>query len=347
MALRTYNPNITTPRDNGKPSWENTKHNASTRTYTGEVIQGVSSKENTHFAPSCAGGDTSTITPLDHELSYHQDQVTKPLGTSLGSSGKTTSWNRHISLPSAQSLQSISRYESQASVSNQEKFLYGKAFTENSPETKSISTQRTVSSFPFGRIPPYNRNSFQQAFTEGGNYRSQRFASEPFRMETLIPSGNFNFAKKSEEETNQQLLAVDSNKQNISKTTGFAKYVEAARSSITTISSTNVSIPTFKIYEDHVNEPTDSEHTNIRSSGQPKAVQSDVRNVHILSNISDKRSAHEAEVLLREMIVTYKAGVHDVQPDGGLYNRYVGRYTIVVKTICTEMSLKLDFFSTA
>jgi hypothetical protein len=314
MAFRLHNSNISTPRVQGESTWGNTNHKA----FKGINSEGGDvSKETLLTTSSLDGGDKTTE---DITINHYHDQDLQQLRSTNETSLKKTSWNRHISLPSAQSLHAVSQHENRGLASNHDNFAFGgDVFIPN----LNYSPPQMVASSSFGRVPPNHRTSLQQAFKEGRRYRAHRFESSPFRMETLKPSAYSKFATPTEEKTNLQSLGVSIDDINVSKPQGFTKYVEAARLNIASESIKGTIIPKFNIYEDDVSEHIVYENTSHNSSTTASSIQPDTAKVDALPKTNEHWSAHGAEVLLREMIGKYKAGVHDVQPDGGLYNRYV------------------------
>ena len=171
------------------------------------------------------------------------------------------------------------------------------------------------------RIRTLSRESIRPGTIEGTRTNSKRLPSEPFRLEKLNRLGN--------SATSQEFFGA--NCPEVPQPTGYSKYVEAARSTM------SMTTQPFNLFNDN-----DADHTQkeIKSTMTPsKAVHEYVQKLHLFADTGDSRSAHEAEVLLLEMIDNHKAGLHDFQPDGGCYNRYDGSTVLFIRCIFLHCTL--------
>ena len=161
------------------------------------------------------------------------------------------------------------------------------------------------------RIPALNRNSLRPGIHNTLRTGAQRLSPDPFRLEKLSRL----------EQNSASSVFVDN--QGALKSTGFTNYVGVARSSTANLSATAMTTLSSQIFKD--GDVCCTHSVKMDASSPSKTAQAYVHKFHSLSNTGDCRSAKEAEVLLLEMISKYKSGLHDFQPDGGCYNRYVQR----------------------
>jgi hypothetical protein len=214
-----------------------------------------------------------------------------------------------------------SRSWERSSFLTEENNHYGNAYLHNS--TKIAST--APSTLPKGlyRIPTLNRNLLRSGINDGMWSNS----SDSIRLEKLNILGN-----------NATSDPCGVNRLEASQPT---KYVEAARSSTSVPSTISVTTQSLKIFNDNGMDHT---HKEIKNVSSPSTTFHEyVQKLHLLSDTGDCRSAHEAEVLLLEMINNYKAGLHNFQPDGGCYNRYDALTTLVLR--CAAKHKCLTFSS--
>lgn len=101
---------------------------------------------------------------------------------------------------------------------------------------------------------------------------------------------------------------------------GFNNYADAVKSNIVGESSNKKTIPYFKIFEDNCNGKQVDEAEHYSTS---LTIQQYSQKLHSLSENGERKSAQEAEAVLRDMIHKYENGFHKVRPDGGCFNRYV------------------------
>lgn len=201
----------------------------------------------------------------------------------------------------------ISRYWQRAPFLADENHDRGKSYLQSS--TKIAITAPTTLPKDLYRIPTLNSSLLLPGINNGTCSDSKRLSSDPFQLEKLNRLGK-----------NATYNLVGVNHLEVSQPTGCTKYVEAARSNTAMVSNSSMTTHSFKVFNDDNTENPYKEITSVSSPS--KTVHEYVQTLHLLSDTGDGRSAHEAEVLLLEMINNHKAGLHDFQPDGGCYNRY-------------------------
>jgi hypothetical protein len=202
---------------------------------------------------------------------------------------------------------------------------------ENSTNLASVvSTSQPTGIY---RIPTLSSNSLQPGIYKALRTSSPRPSPDPFRLEKL--------RRFSQNSNTGEVGGIE--RRAVPKPTGSTKYVEAARSSTTMPSTKSVAAPSLTIFKDDDMERSHEEQMHVVPSSN--TVQAYVHKLHSLSDTGNSRSAKEAELLLLEMINKYKAGLHNFQPDGGCYNRYVIRLIELHGTDKTTWGWTLTYFS--
>lgn len=208
-----------------------------------------------------------------------------------------------------------SRYWRRTPFLTGENHKHGKSYLQSS--TKVASSAPTTPPKDLYGIPSLNGNLLRPGINNGTCSSSIRLSSDPFQLETL---------KRVGKNATHNLVGVD--RLEVSQPTGCTKYVEAARSNTAMVSDLSMTNHSLKVFND---DDMENPYKDITSVSSPsKTVHEYVQTLHLLSDTGDGRSAHEAEVLLLEMINNHKAGLHDFQPDGGCYNRYETSTTFCV-----------------
>jgi hypothetical protein len=148
-----------------------------------------------------------------------------------------------------------------------------------------------------------------------GSSRSDQFTADLLRMETLRPAMSSIHSSTKDESANHTHQPFD---RKLVPPPVFTNYVEAVKSNICVKSFGQKATSCLKIFEEN-----SIEQKNIRpyQHVSPKTIQQYGQKLHSLSEKGDRRSAQEAEAILRDMVAKYKAGINAFQPDGGCYNR--------------------------
>ncbi len=205
----------------------------------------------------------------------------------------------------------ISRSWGQSSFSTHENHNHDNAFlTSSSMLATTASTSQTAGIY---RIPTLNRNSLRPGIYDQSRTNSQRFPSDPFRLEKLDRLGS--------NAPHDEFVGIDY--LSVSKlTTGFTKYAQAARSNTAVVPIPSAAALPLKVFEDRDMDTTLKDQVSLSSPSTTLQTYVHQLHSHSHSRAGDSQSAYEAEVLLLELISNYKSGLHDFQPDGGCYNRY-------------------------
>ena len=204
---------------------------------------------------------------------------------------------------------------------------------ENMPTAANLTSIATTSqSSTFYRLPTFNRDQFRQGIYNTLSTDSPRLSPDVFRLEKINRLGQ---KSKSGDSS-------DCERSKPSKSIGNVKYVEAARSH-TSVQPTTTSTmsPSLTIFED-----VDRTHNqNFEAASPSKSLHSYMYMLHKLSDVGDCQSAKESELLLLEMIEKYKVGLHDFQPDGACYNRYVVRLQLRIDPCAIPLTSPLPNIS--
>jgi hypothetical protein len=233
----------------------------------------------------------------------------------VGSSVKSNTWSRNISLPSAQSLHSISRNDKPSFHMNHGKYIgsHGEASIRHSTQTVTAISRQISSQAEIRTGHTFNRFSLLPGSTQGWNDTNSLVTLQQLGHCKNVPEPNGKAI-----ETSEDVVSIVRN--GIPKPTSFANYADAVRLSSTSSSAIATPAPTFKVYEDVINDQR--EEVSGCTSFAPKTFHTYAQKLHAISSSCNRWSANEAEYLLRDMIDKHKAGYHDFRPDGGCYNRY-------------------------
>jgi hypothetical protein len=322
MAFREHNSNILAPLYSEDTTWTTINADA-TRTNKEQKIRAVASKENQVVFPSHQEhGNFRKLYKPDARTSYN---------SSRNGANSNIIGNHCDKVTSTPSFHPIPRYKEQASSSNKE--AIHSELVDDYTNTEN-SKQEILSARPSLKKP---QNAFPPCLPSVGSNRFERNSSEFFRMETLKPSAVCTVTMDAIQGTTEQSVEAVVHHKPLSPPPGFTNYAAAAKANISNAPAGQKTAPFIKIYEENCIE---KEVAQLYQSNSPKTVQQYGHKLHTLSENGDRKSAQEAEELLQEIITKYQAGIHDIRPDGGCYNRYVSRrlYFVEKQFLSTNVS---------
>lgn len=194
-------------------------------------------------------------------------------------------------------------------------------YVSNNRQKYTVTKPKTVAGSQAAKGPTNalsfrasRQNALPSQNARGGNSHYNPNDSELFRMETLKSAIN---VAVNHSPTNDEI--TQSCRSLFPSPPGFTNYADAVKCNTNIKESSGKNETLYiQIFEDN---GTEKKEGQLQQHPATTTIQQLGQKLHSLSENGNRRSAQEAEVILRDMISKYTTGTNELQPDGGCYNR--------------------------
>ena len=340
MAFRTHKPNVRSPFVSDDNTWSNAAPEGKTKKVLADT-----SKEN---AASALAPSSST------DLSTLIKDMKRPVNSEVGvwSGAKSGMVQRPVKedasintilsglrdLPPGESANAFDLPTDKNNIRN--------ATVPRTSKTKSKNaTWKTTSNLNQSFLQNNENNIVVSGCTKTKNDNEKENSNAVFSLETLSTALHNNDSVTAPYKSQHLDAFTQHASSAFTKCGGYDKmdYRAAARNNMSVGNTLPKKALGFPIYTDF---PVSSNDLSMQSKTAPPKLQDCARKLQRLSDKNEPGAAEEAEALLRNMLVRYKAENDFPRPDGSCYNQYVS-FSRCVKTECCPRNIiiSITFYS--